>query len=351
MNGTKKAGEGYSYDFDAEGADDERTPLVGTPRQVRSRHGRRPNSASLRQMEYMAQRQRGYFSRYGSCAIILLLLVIVAGGATSFIVAATQPLLDVQVVAIQNVLASEQEIMLDLNVESVNPNLFPVTIEDTDINIFAKSRFVGTDKLWREHDDLDHFPHVEQSQHRWQLSQTVRCLGSVDCMKQAMPGHSSPHTNDGVDKGTDPPTDPEGDSQTMLLGRVFHFDSPLSFESSPWNHLTSGSKGQIRLARPGNKTEEGGTERWERVLQHPFELIVRGVVKYQLPLSSHYLSASISSSVKYVPDNEDTDPKQPPNNDTAHVTLAKKATSPALLPLPETPSSAPVSGARRPFTA
>jgi hypothetical protein len=33
--------------------------------------------------------------------------------ATSFIVAATQPLLDVQVIAIQNVLASEQEIMLD----------------------------------------------------------------------------------------------------------------------------------------------------------------------------------------------------------------------------------------------
>ncbi|OQD90795.1 hypothetical protein PENANT_c001G06422 [Penicillium antarcticum] len=350
INGTKKGNEIFGYDFDAEGADDERTPLVGTPRQVRSRHGRRPNSASLRQMEYMAQRQRGYFSRYGSCAVILLLLVIVAGGATSFIVAATQPLLDVQVVAIQNVLASEQEIMLDLNVESVNPNLFPVTIEDTDINIFAKSRFVGTDKLWREHDDLDHFPRVEQSRRRWQLSQTVRCLGSVECMKEAMSGHSSPHTNGGVDKGTDPPTDPEGDSQTMLLGRVFHFDSPLSFESSPWNHLTSGSKGQIRLTRPGNKTEEGGTERWERVLQHPFELIVRGVVKYQLPLSSHYLSASISSSVKYVPDKEDTDPEQPPSNDTARITLAKKAT-PIRLPLSETPSSAPGSGARRPFTA
>ncbi|KAJ5770709.1 uncharacterized protein N7511_002760 [Penicillium nucicola] len=347
INGTKKAGEVFGYDFDAEGADDERTPLVGTPRQVRSRHGRRPNSASLRQMEYMAQRQRGYFSQFGSCAIILLLLVIVAGGATSFIVAATQPLLDVQVVAIQNVLASEQEIMLDLNVESVNPNLFPVTIEDTDINIFAKSRFVGTDKLWRDHGDLDGFPRVEQSRQRWQLSQTVRCLGSVDCMKEAMSGHS----NGGVDKGTDPPTDPEGDSQTMLLGRVFHFDSPLSFESSPWNHFTSGSKGQIRLTRPGNKTEEGGTERWERVLQHPFELIVRGVVKYQLPLSSHYLSASISSSVKYVPDDEDTNPKHPPSNDTARITLAKKATAPIRLPLSKTPSSTPESGTRRPFTA
>ncbi|KAJ6168599.1 hypothetical protein N7497_001442 [Penicillium chrysogenum] len=121
IGGSKKSGE---YDYEAEGADDERTPLVGTPRTMHSRGGRRPNSASLRQMQYMAQRERGVFARFGSCAIIFLLLLIVAGGATSFIVAATQPLLDVQVIAIQNVLASEQEIMLDLNVQAINPNLF-----------------------------------------------------------------------------------------------------------------------------------------------------------------------------------------------------------------------------------
>lgn len=321
MNSSKKAGEVYGYDFDAEGADDERTPLVGTPRGTRNRHGRRPNSASLRQMEYMAQRQRSYLSRYGSCVIITLLLFIIAGGATSFIVAATKPLVDVQVVAIQNVLASEQELMLDLNVQAVNPNLFPVTIDDTDVNIFAKSRFVGTDKLWREHGDkeLDRFPRTEQRRRRWQLSQTVRCQGHKDCAVETMSGGSpSEHVRDGIDKGTDPiPSDPEGDPQTMLLGRVFHFDSPLSFEASPWSQLASSSKGQIRLARPGNKTEEGGTERWERVLQHPFELIVRGVVKYQLPLTSRFHSESVSSSVKVVPNDDDSD--DPPSNDTARI--------------------------------
>ncbi|KAJ5815224.1 hypothetical protein N7474_007001 [Penicillium riverlandense] len=316
INNSKKAGEIYGFDFDAEGADDERTPLVGTPRANRSR-GRRPNSASLRQMEYMAQRQRGYLSRYSSCVIIILLMLIVAGGAASFIVAATRPLLDVDIIAVQNVLATEQEIMLDLNVQAINPNLFPVMIDDTDFNIFAKSRYVGTDKFWREHGsdgELDHFPRVEQSRRRWKLSQMVRCLGSMDCVKDAVSGAS--RKDGGVDRGTDPITDPSGDPQTMLLGRVFHFDSSLSFEASPWNHMASSSKGQIRLARPGNKTEEGGTERWERVLQHPFELIVRGVVKYQLPLSSRFHSASVSGSVKVDPDDED---HNIPDNSTARI--------------------------------
>ncbi|GFF76250.1 hypothetical protein IFM61392_09919 [Aspergillus lentulus] len=327
INGSKKAGDMYPYDYDAEGADDERTPLVGSTRVSRSRHGgRRPGSASLRQMEYMQQRQRSYFSRYGICLIIGLLLLLVIGGATSFIIGITKPLVDVQVIAIQNVLASEQEIMLDLSVQAVNPNLFPVAVDDMDVNIFAKSRFVGTDKLWRDHSsDLDGFPRVEQSRKRAEMARLARCGSDTECTPDVL-ARASLNITGGVDKGTDPiPTDPAGDPQTMLLGRVFHFDSPLSFEPSPWNHVPATSKGQIRLARPGNKTEEGGTERWERVLQHPFELIVRGVIKYQLPLSSRYYSSPVSSSVKVVPndDNDDTPDPGSGKNDTASISTSR----------------------------
>ncbi|KAK1141466.1 Vacuolar inheritance and morphology protein [Aspergillus melleus] len=336
ISNSKKADEIYGYDFDAEGADDERTPLVGSPRLARSRHpNRRPNSASLRQMEYMQQRQRNWFSRYGACIVIGLLLLVVIGGATSFIVAITKPLLDVEVLAIQNVLASEQEIMLDLNVQAVNPNLFPVAIDDVDINIFAKSRFVGTDKFWRDHgSDGSQFPRIEASKKRSELARLARCSGSgaADCLvNETRSNDPIMHTRDGVDKGTDPiPSDPAGDPQTMLLGRVFRFDSPLTFESSPWNHSPSVSQGQIRLARPGNKTEEGGTERWERVLQHQFDLIVRGVVKYQLPLSSRLHSASVSSSVKVTPDSNGNDPEDgdnpnpsPGGNETASISTTR----------------------------
>ncbi|KAJ5888740.1 hypothetical protein N7495_008781 [Penicillium taxi] len=345
VSGSKKAGE--VYDFDAEGADDERTPLVGNPRVPRSRHGRRPNSASLRQMEYMAQRERGCLSRFGSCFMLILLVLMVTGFVTSFFIAATKTLVDVEVVAIENVLASEQEIMLDLKVHAVNPNIFPVTIDDTDINIFAKSRYVGSDKFWREHHDVELMetpPRVQDSRRKWKLAQFVRCLGNADCI-EAENKKPNQKSNGGVDHGTDPISDPEGDSQTMLLGRVLAFDSPLSFEASPWSHRLSTSKGQIQLPHPGNTTDQHGIERWEQVLQHPFELIVRGVIKYQLPFNSRYLSAPISSSIKVVPNDDDDDSDTaPPSNETAHVSFTTSTSIPFTVDSETADSDTPPNG-------
>ncbi|KKZ66420.1 hypothetical protein EMCG_07848 [[Emmonsia] crescens] len=335
----KKNGDSYGYDFDGEGADDERTPLVGSVRVTRSRHGRRPNSASLRQMEYMEQRQRSCFSRYGFCIIFLVFLFLLIGGATTAVVGLMKPLTDVYVKKIQNVLASEQEIMFGLEVQAINPNLMSLTINDMDVNIFAKSRYVGSESLWHgsgPRPNIVVVPRTKDSRMRARLSSAVK-------QNTASMSDATTQTTGGVDKGTDPifrepPEDPAGDPQTMLLGRIFHFDSPLTFESSPWKYEPSVSIGEVRLAKPGNKTEEGGTARWERVLQHPFELIVRGVVKYQLPLTSRMRSASINSKITVVPnddsgggdkgggdDNDDDDKKgghEPPttpghsNNDT-----------------------------------
>lgn len=314
----KNLGDAYADDFDGDGADDERTPLVGSGRGLRSRNGRRPNSASLRQMEYLEQRHRHCFSRYGGCIIAAFLVFLLIGGAATLLVALTKPLLDVRVTKISNVLASEQEIMLDLNVNAINPNIFPIAVGSMDVNLFARSRYVGSEKFWRDHGPHpDHFPRVERSRQRAELAQMVR---------RAMSGLAEPQpppevqATDGVDRGTDPmPEDPSGDAQTMLLGRVFEFDSPLIFDPSPWARLPSSSVGAIRLARPGNKTEEGGTERWERVLQHPFELIVRGVVKYSLPLSSSMRSASINSKVQVSPDKDGDGDDDSPRNDTVHI--------------------------------
>ncbi|EGE81862.1 hypothetical protein RJZ56_001589 [Blastomyces dermatitidis] len=303
MGSPKKNGDTYGYDFDGEGADDERTPLVGSVRATRSRHGRRPNSASLRQLEYMEQRQRRWFSRYGFCVLLLIFLFLLIGGATTAVVGLMKPLADVHVKKIQNVLASEQEIMFGLEVLAINPNLVTLTVNDMDVNIFAKSRYVGAE--WLRHGSASHpyiiAPRMKDSRARARLASAVK--------RNTVSTSDGTHTTGGVDKGTDPifedpPEDPVGDSQTMLLGRIFHFDSPLTFDSSPWKYEPSVSIGEVRLAKPGNKTEEGGTARWERVLQHPFELIVRGVVKYQLPLTSRMRSASINSKITVVPNDD-----------------------------------------------
>ncbi|KAN0082294.1 Vacuolar segregation subunit 7 domain containing protein [Elaphomyces granulatus] len=327
----------YVDDFDADGADDERTPLVGSFRGPRNRHGRRPNSANIRRLEYLEERQRSCFLRYGGCTLASILALLLISGVATFLVAVTKPLLDVHINEIRNVLASEQEIMLDLEVVAINQNIFPIAIDDMDVNIFARSRYVGSEKFWREHGPHPdtNFPRLENSKRRAERTRIVKLSTSPQASVTVT---RSPRVRiiGGVDRGTDPiADDPSVDPQTMLLGRVFTFDSPLIFEPSPWRRTPSNSSGEIRLSRPGNKTEEGGTERWERVLKHPFELIVRGVVKYSLPLSSSMQSASISSKVQVSPDQEqgggddlgDGIVHTPSGNDTVRINAARPSRS------------------------
>ncbi|RVX69243.1 hypothetical protein B0A52_07219 [Exophiala mesophila] len=288
LNGRMPASprKGESFDPYEDAADDERTPLMGSVRVNRSRHSRRPHSATFRPIEYSDGYERTYCGRYGSCAFLGFVVLMVCVGITTFVMALNRPLMDVSVKHIQNVLASEQEIMLDLEVEAVNTNLFAITISDLDVNLFAESPYVGSNREWD----------TAKPNLRWGSR-------STDSSYSWPPWHS----DDGVDEGTDPIDDPEPGTQKMLLGRVLEFDSPLSFDASPVRRMHASSVGEIRLAKPGNQTEEGGSARWERVLQHPFDLIVRGVVKYQLPLSSKVRSAKIGSRITVLPSDDTGD--------------------------------------------
>ena len=280
---------GGAYDNGEDVADDERAPLIGgTVRINRSRHSKHPHSRDFRSMEFGEDDERGW-TRCGSCVLLVLLVMLICAGLASFAVTVNRPLFDVEVRRIANVLSSEQELMLDLDVKAVNPNIFTISVTDLDINLFAESPYVGTTENWhREHD----------SDNRLKLRPSIS-----DRRKRSWWWPEPPHTDDGVDEGTDP-EDPENGIQKMLLGRVSEFDSPLTFDPSPMRRNPSASVGEIRLSKPGNKTEVGGSQRWERVLQHDFDLIVRGVIKYQLPLSSKMKSAKISSRKTVHPDSE-----------------------------------------------
>lgn len=291
-NGTKKPGEYSTYDLDAEhAADDERTPLIPSGRSPRVRTPRRRNSATLRQLEQRHRHRHdgGWCRKFAGCLVLSILLLVVVFCSVGLVVAATKPLIGIKIETIQNVVASQEEIMLDLVVGAVNPNIIGVTIAEMDVTIFAKSKHIGSDTWWRLHgngpqDNVDDWLPVEA---------------------QVSPLEVDVSSNDGVDEGTDPINDPEqGEARTMSLGRVSHFDSALNFESSFWYRKRAESIGEIRLSHPGSKSEAGGVARWEEVLQHPFELIVRGVLKYQLPLSTHVQTASVTRSYFYDPDLE-----------------------------------------------
>lgn len=277
---------GNAYDNNEDVADDERAPLIGTVRVNRSRHSKRAHSRDFRSMEFGEDADRGW-TRCGGCVMLVLLIMLVSAGLAGFAVTVNRPLFDVEVRKIANVLASEQELMLDLDVKAINPNIFVISVSDLDVNLFAESLYVGTTEEWQ----------------RGQSDDRLRLRPSISERRKRSWWWPEPaYPNDGVDEGTDP-DDPA--IQKMLLGRVSEFDSPLTFDPSPMRRQTSTSVGEIRLSKPGNKTEVGGSQRWERVLQHDFDLIVRGVIKYQLPLSSKIKSAKVSGRKTIHPDGED----------------------------------------------
>lgn len=291
----KKSNEFLAYDLEGEGADDERTPLIGTIRSSRNRNSRRPGTGSSRFAEYNEEKGRTLCRRITTGLLLGGLVALLVAATAMALIMCSTPLIDVHVKDIQNILASEQEIMLDLNVHAINPNLVAIQVSDLDVNIFAKSKHVGTSVLWRE----DHIlPRSEDNKSKSPSAKTT-WLGALGRLGISSKDY---RTRNGIDEGNDPIEDPEGDSQTMLLGRIFEFDSPLIFEASPFKRRSLSSVGQVRLAKPGNRTEEGGSERWERVIQHPFELIVRGVIRYSLPISSRTRSASIGSSITVHPE-------------------------------------------------
>ncbi|KAI4705006.1 hypothetical protein J4E89_009299 [Alternaria sp. Ai002NY15] len=282
-NGSKKSGEfSAAYDIDAENiADDERTPLIQSGRSPRARTPRQRNTATIRQLERRHHRDGGWCRRFAGCLVLSILLLVVVFCAVGLVFATTKPLTSLVVRDIQNVVASQEEIMLDLIVNAVNPNIIGVTVSDMDISLFAKSKHVGSDSWWREHGNGPH-DNVED----WRPIE-----------EDAIPDVSIT----GVDEGTDPI---EGEPRTMLLGRIAHFDSPLNFEGSFFQRHRAESIGELRLSHPGNKTEAGGSERWEEVLQYPFELIVRGNFKYTLPLSTQEFKVPVTATHYYDPDIE-----------------------------------------------
>lgn len=294
VTGSHKYGESSTYDIDAGiVADDERTPLIPSARSPRVRTPRRRDSVTLnnlqRQLDRRQRNEGGWCRRFAGCLVLSILLLVVIFSSVGLVFATTKPLDFLKIREIRNVVASQEELILDLIVDAINPNIVGVTITDMDVSIFAKSKHVGSDKWW--HDHGKGVPHDnEEDWHSIDASAVTRSTGK---------------NRDGVDEGTDPVEDPVvGEPRTMLLGRIFHFDSPLNFDGSFWHRHNASSIGEIRLTHPGNKTEAGGTQRWEEVSQYPFQLLVRGNFKYQLPLSTRELKVIVGADYHYDPDAE-----------------------------------------------
>ncbi|KAF3923486.1 hypothetical protein ABW21_db0208456 [Orbilia brochopaga] len=257
------------YEGDAEGDADERTPLFNIGRRnggTKSRSG----SLNSRHRDREYNRRRNWYARIACCALAAFLVIGLISCALGFVFLTTKPLQDVRLINITDVIAAKQEMMFNMDVMALNPNILPVSISTMDVNVFIKNRRRKSKKR-----------------------------------SQALFDKNAPHALEGVDEGTDPITNnPSEEEETMLLGRIFNFDSALVFDGSPFRQDPTHAIGEVRLSKPGNKTEVGGSERWERASLHPFDLTVRGFLRYQLPLSGRVRTATIQGTVTVNPNDD-----------------------------------------------
>ncbi len=263
------------YD-DELGADDERTPLVTSSiRSNRSRHNRR---------RYPRQSQ-GFLARFAGCLVLSIMVLIVLSGAIGFLFATTQPLLEVRVTGLKKVLASEGELMFEVEIAARNPNILGVTVECAQLSVHAKSKYATGDDSWWS----DILPSQSQMRRRGaripqpepqRRQRWGRVVGEVDDDGVVALDDSplDPFPNPPID--TQPPPD---DRPLLLLGHITAFDNPLYFEGSPFRHIHTYAAGEIRIGNPGNGTEDGN-QRWKEVVRHEWELVVQGLVRYELPL-------------------------------------------------------------------
>ena len=267
------------YDMDdTVGADDERAPLMGSTRSPRRKRG----PTTPRQAESQTfTRRSSYLNRFAACLVLTMMFLLVITGAIGFMFATSQPMTSIEITSISNVVTSEQVLIFDMTVKAHNPNIVVVTIDEANLEIFAKSEHGKDDDWWRHIFD----PSPERKR------------GIGDFLNEAP---------------IESPGDDDDSAPNFLLGRITEFDSPLTFEGSLFHQGTSSSTAELQLASPGNSTN-GGVNRWDRIYQNEFDLVLKGVVKYSLPLSTRIRSATISGRTTVKP-NSANDPSQNPNS-------------------------------------
>ncbi len=240
---------------------------------------------SLRSIESQTYRPPpSVLNRFASCLVLTVMLLLVVSGAIGFMFATSQPLTGIQLVSMDHVVASQQELMLDLTIKAHNPNVVVVVVDAADIEVFAKSPHAMSDSEW------------------WRYTHP----GEIGPAPPRKGGKGDIEVMDALPD----PSAPDDTAPNMRLGTITGFDSALSFEGSFFHKGISYSSGEVRLKNPGNGTY-GGPERWERIMEDEFQLILKGVLKYTLPLSQRVRTATISGRVTVKP-NAANDPALKP---------------------------------------
>ncbi|CAK7901431.1 hypothetical protein CAAN1_11S02894 [[Candida] anglica] len=186
--------------------------------------------------------------------LISILTVLSVGFIMGFVLATTKELTHVNITTINNALVSQDELVFNIIVEAYNPGWFSVDVSEVELDIFAKSGY--------------------------------------------LPDEGSDVINDFV-------------VETVLLGSVYSLESPMTFRGGFFNREPLKQHAEMKLITPGknlstvallrtsNTTDPSppdNSKKWEIISKNPFDIIVRGILKYKLPMTSNSKSVVVKKT-------------------------------------------------------
>jgi hypothetical protein len=195
-------------------------------------------------------------------------LLLAFGFVAGFLLATTKDLQNVSITSLGDVVVSYDELVFDIFVEAFNPGFVSVTVENIELDVFAKTG-------------------------------SLESKGATEKIPI--------YLNDGD-------VDYANTVETILLGSVSSFEVPLVFSSGFFNRNHSLSKGSIKLVHPGqnatdpdededheNHKMRDDSDKWRSIIKHPFDLILKGRLKYNLPFFRTKRSVAVTKTVSIDP--------------------------------------------------
>lgn len=191
-------------------------------------------------------------------AILSIISILSIGFVMGFILATTKDLSHVKITRIENPIVTKDELIFNVVVEAFNPGWFSVEIEDAELDLFAKSGYIS-----------DRYYETEKS-----LSSSNN-LNTVE---------------------------------TVLLGTIYNLESSMIFNGGFFNRDASEQSAEVRLICPGKNLtdfsligldgskEPDNSRKWSKISKHPFDLVIRGILKYNLRLTSNVKSVVVDKT-------------------------------------------------------
>ncbi|KAI7849571.1 hypothetical protein BDC45DRAFT_273016 [Circinella umbellata] len=195
-----------------------------------------PNSKRKRRQVYSNSKSNNnnYNNKRKTIALWSLFSACVAMTSMWFMLVFTTalPLSPVEVLELSNVLGSAKELFFDLNVRARNTNFWSIEISHASFSVFASSHVVPT--------------------------VAEMAINNTSSGMMAAP--------------------------VEFLGTIYQLDEPLVFQPARFfKPSTTVASSQIQIKNPGKtKGDSGGNERWSLLIHYPYELTIRGVLKYRM---------------------------------------------------------------------